>query len=111
MERIKSVLINEYGFNIDDKYEKWYMYAHNDFVLAVIVSPHSGTKYRWMVRFSTISAFDRWANSIAIEEFFESKEDVEKYLRENKTQIYAELLKYLSREYEELWETHIGQED
>lgn len=80
-------------------------------MLAVIVPPHSGTKYRWLVRFSTVAAFDRWANSRAIEEFFEAKEDVEKYLRENKVNIYTELLEYLSCEYKELWEDYMSQED
>ena len=109
MEQIKNVLIEEYGFSIDDRYEN--MYARNKLMLAAVVPPHEGTDFKWMLRLSTVSAFDRWANSRAIEEFFESKEDVEKYLRENKIQIYTELLEYLSREYKELWEEHMRQED
>lgn len=109
MTQIKNVLINEYGFTIDDEHEN--LYARNKLMLAVVVPPHEGTDFKWMLRFSTVAAFDRWANSRAIEEFFESKEGVEKYLRENKIHIYTELLEYLSREYEELWEDHMRQEE
>lgn len=35
----------------------------------MIVEPHSGTRNRWLLRVTTESAFDRWANSTAVEKF------------------------------------------
>lgn len=67
----------------------------------LIVSPHSGTKNRWMLRVTTISAFDRWANSTAIEEFFDTEIELCLYLYDHQLDIYKNLLEYLSLEYEE----------
>lgn len=58
-----------------------------------------------MFRASTISAFDRWANSTAVEEFFETDIELCNYLSEHKLDIYMQLIEYLSREYDELEET------
>lgn len=35
----------------------------------MVVEPHSGTNRKWMLRISTMRAFDRWANSTPIELF------------------------------------------
>ena len=67
----------------------------------LFVAPNEGTNYMWMVRISTIAAFDRWANSVAIERFFNSEEEVISYLNNNQLEIYKVLLSYLSEEYEE----------
>lgn len=76
--------------------------ARNARVYFMIVSPHKGNKHRWMLRVSTVSAFDRWANSTAIEEFFETDIELCDYLSEHKLDIYRQLLDYLSNEYDEL---------
>lgn len=68
----------------------------------LIVEPHNGTKDRWMLRVTTRSAFDRWANSTAVEGFFETDIDLCDYLQRCQLRIYKGLLSYLSKEYDEL---------
>ena len=41
--------------------------AGTDTVIFMVVEPHSGTRNRWLLRVTTESAFDRWANSTAVE--------------------------------------------
>ena len=67
----------------------------------LVVSPHSGTNNRWMLRVTAMSSFDRWANSTAVEEFFETEIELCLYLYEHQLDIYKNLLEYLSLEYEE----------
>ena len=102
MENVRRWFENDY-----DNYEfiefDGYLEAKTDTVLYLIVSPHSGTDNKWMLRVSTISAFDRWANSTAIEKFFETDIEPCNYLDEHKLDIYKDLIKYLSGEYEELY--------
>lgn len=78
--------------------------ARTEIAHFLIVSPHSGTKGRWMLRVTTVSAFDRWANSTAIEKFFDSSTELCLYLYDHQLDIYKDLLEYLSREYDELQE-------
>lgn len=75
--------------------------AKTNTVLYMIVSPHSGTNNRWMLRVSTIAAFDKWANSTAVEEFFETEVELCIYLYDHQLEIHKDLLKYLSLEYED----------
>lgn len=78
--------------------------ARTDMVHYLVVEPHSGTNNRWMLRITTTAAFDRWANSTGIEKFFTTETELCKFLQENQLYIYKELLRYLSKEYEELEE-------
>lgn len=89
--------IREYDGNLE---------AKTNILRYLIVSPHGGTKDRWMLRITTNSAFDRWANSTVIEEFFTSSIELRIYLYEHKSNvsIYKDLLEYLSMEYDELRE-------
>ena len=84
--------IHEYDGNLE---------AKTGTVRYLIVSPHSGTNDKWMLRVTTISAFDRWANSTAIEEFFDTEVELCLYLYDHQLDIYKNLLEYLSLEYEE----------
>lgn len=77
--------------------------------LFLIVEPHDGNRNRWLLRASTISAFDRWANSTAIERSFETEDELCNYLGNCQTYIYKKLLNYLSEEYEDLHEAHYDQ--
>ena len=74
--------------------------VENDTVMFEIVPPHDGLK--WLLRIAPISGFDRWANSRAIEEWFENAESICNYLSKNQTNIYKKLLKCLSNDYDEL---------
>lgn len=107
MNKIAKVLKGIYGLSIESLDEAT-VYAENDMIIALVVAPHSGTKYKWLLRFSTAAAFDRWANSTAIEEFYETEDEVIKYLEDNVMQVYQQLLNYLSNEYDEMKESHAG---
>lgn len=102
MENIKRWFENDCNNYEFIEYDDDYLEARTDIVLYVIVSPHSGTDNKWMLRVSTISAFDRWANSTAIEKFFETDIELCHYLHIHQLDIYKDLIKYLSGEYEEL---------
>lgn len=75
--------------------------VENDTAMFEILPPHDGLK--WLLRIAPISGFDRWSNSTAIEEWFESAENICNYLHENQTNIYKTLLKYLSSDYDEIY--------
>lgn len=100
MENIKRWFENDYESYDFEEYEG-HLEARTKTVLFMIVEPHSGTDNKWMLRVTTISAFDRWANSTAIEEFFDTDIDLCNYLYEHQLDIYKELLEYLSEEYDE----------
>lgn len=78
--------------------------AKTNMVRYLIVSPHSGTDNRWMLRVTTVSAFDRWANSAGVREFFETEIELCLYLDTHQLDIYKELLEYLSLEYDTLYD-------
>lgn len=85
-----------------DSIDEGNLYASNNVITCVVVSPHGGTHDKWMIRFSTVSAFDRWANSCAVEQLFKDKDGLLEYLDESSSDIYIQLLEYLSSEYDEL---------
>lgn len=103
MENVRRWFENDY-----EQYKLWEYDGHLEAVTNIahfmIVSPHSGTENRWMLRVTTVSAFDRWANSTAIEEFFDSSIELCLYLYDHQLEIYKDLLGYISREYDELKE-------
>lgn len=78
--------------------------TRTDIVHYLIVEPHSGTNNRWMLRITTRAAFDRWANSTGFEKYFTTETELCKFLQTEQLNIYKELLRYLSKEYEELEE-------
>lgn len=88
----ESYDIAEYDGNLE---------AKTNIVRYLVVSPHGGTNNRWMLRVTTMSAFDRWANSTVVEEFFETEIELCLYLYDHQLDIYKNLLEYLSLEYEE----------
>ena len=102
MENIKRWFENDSIYTgTDYSIREWdgHLEAKTDTVIFLVVSPHSGTHNNWMLRASTIAAFDRWANSRAIELYFESDVTLCEYLSRNQLDIYKKLLKYLSEEY------------
>ena len=101
MEKIKCWLKDTYEYCKFCK-DDGYLEAIADEIHYLIVEPHSGTNNKWMLRVTTKSAFDRWANSTAIEEFFETDIKLYNYLSNHQLDIYKRLLEYLSLEYEEL---------
>lgn len=101
MENIKRWFENDYE-NYDITEYEGHLEARTNTVLYMIVEPHSGTDNRWMLRVTTISAFDRWANSTPIEKFFDSEIELYNYLYAHQLDIYKQLLEYLSLEYDEV---------
>ena len=59
-----------------------------------------------MLRVSTRTAFDRWANSTAIEKFFNDDIELCNYLYDHQLDIYKDLIKYLSSEYDDIAEEY-----
>lgn len=103
MENIKHWFENDYE-NYDITGYDGHLEARTNIVTFLVVAPHSGTKNRWLLRATTRSAFDRWANSTAIERFFETDIELCNYLHEHQLDIYKDLLAYLSEEYDEIIE-------
>lgn len=105
MKNIKRWFENDSIYTgTDYSIREWdgHLEAKTDTAIFLVVSPHSGTNDNWMLRASTIAAFDRWANSRAIELYFESDTELCAYLTWNMLRIYKTLLSYLSKEYDEM---------
>ena len=100
MENVRRWFENDYE-NYDIAEYDGNLEAKTNIVRYLVVSPHSGTDNRWMLRVTTMSAFDRWANSTVVEEFFETEIELCLYLYDYQLDIYKSLLEYLSLEYEE----------
>lgn len=100
MENVRRWFENDYE-NYDIAEYDGNLEAKTNIVRYLVVSPHSGTDNRWMLRVTTMSAFDRWANSTVVEEFFETEIELCLYLYDHQLDIYKNLLEYLSLECEE----------
>ena len=85
-----------------DEYETT-LQAKTDTILFLVVKPHSGTNGKWMLRAAALVSFDRWANSTAVEEYFNTEIDLCNYLKNNQFYIYKDVLRSLSEEYEEMY--------
>jgi hypothetical protein len=94
--KIARVFAKHYGLVINVRPE--HIYATDEFINAMVVSPHEGNKYRWLLRIAPMATFDRWANSTVIEKDFGSVDEVVNYLDKNQTGIYQHLFEALSRE-------------
>ena len=104
MKNVRNYFKNITSEVFDIREYEGHLEAKTDTVLFMVVEPHEGTKERWMLRVSPMASFDRWANSTAIEEFFDTEAELCNYLNENQLRIYKSLLDYLSNDYEEIYE-------
>lgn len=100
MEQFEDILKNVYDMSITSV-DKTHLYARNDKIFALIMAPFDDNE-SWQVRFSTVAAFDRWSNSGGFWEYFRTSYDAVNYLKNNKLEVYEELLDYLSSEYDDL---------
>lgn len=89
------------GYEVDE-YETT-LQAKTDTILFLIVKPHNGTNGKWMLRVAAMVSFDRWANSTAVEEFFDTEIGLRNYLENNQLCIYKDVLRNLSEEYDEMY--------
>ena len=94
--KIARVFAKNYGLGVTMQPE--HIYATDEFINAMVVSPHEGNKYRWLLRVAPMVTFDRWANSTVIEKDFGSVDEVVDYLEKNQLTIYQHLFEALSRE-------------
>lgn len=106
MNNIKEWFENDINNNgqLYNIYEyEGHLEARTDTALFMIVEPHSGTNNKWMLRVTPISSFDRWANSTAVEEFFDTDIELCNYLHDHQLDIYKNLLRDLSDDYNEIY--------
>lgn len=89
------------GYEVDE-YEN-ILQAKTDTILFLVVEPQNGTNGKWMLRVAALASFDRWANSTAVEEFFDTETGLYNYLENNQLYIYKDVLRNLSEEYEEMY--------
>ena len=89
------------GYEVDE-YEAT-LQAKTDMILFLVVEPYNGTNGKWMLRVAALVSFDRWANSTAVEEFFDTEIGLYNYLGNNQLYIYKDVLRSLSEEYEEMY--------
>ena len=100
-----SCVKNWFEYNYKDcDFEEYdnHLEVRTNTILFLIVDRDEDTYDRWMLRITTRSAFDRWANSTPIEMFFKNEVELCYYLQERQLDIYKTLLEYLSEEYDEL---------
>lgn len=101
MNYIINVLLSQ-GMKITNKHLDDNIYANNGIIKYLIIFPNKYNNSKYCLRISTCAAFDRWANSIPIEKFFDTEEDLGNYIMNNQLEIYKILLEYLSNEYKDL---------
>ena len=100
MKNIESYLTN-LGFTVDTCEKDRYL-VYNDIMKFAIIMPSQNSNDKYILKGSTISAFDRWANSEPIRKVFSSLDELLDFLINHKEEIYYSLLKYLSKEYDDL---------
>lgn len=105
MENIKRWFEND-DENYDVTEYEDYLEAKTNIVHYLIEKPHNETNNKWMLRITTINAFDKWFNSTAVEVFFQTDIELCIYLYEHQLDIYKQLLEYLSLQYDNLNEEY-----
>ena len=97
IERVQSYLKESLDISTTIMDNGEALHGCNDRIVALVVAPHEGNEYHWVLRLSPIVSFDRWANSMCIEEYLNSPEDIHWYLYECETDIYYKLFDCLSQ--------------
>lgn len=102
LEMIRRVLENSLAVRTYINSFGSHLYNIDGIITTVVIAPHEGNEYKWVLRLSPAVSFDRWANSSHIEECFESANDMREYLYRMRLVIYAQLFEILSDDYDEL---------
>lgn len=76
LRKLIEVFSLELDYTLDGSY-----YLKNKLILVCLVSPHSGTNYKYMLRADSIKEHDRWGNC-DFEEFFDTKDNIDRVLLE-----------------------------
>lgn len=77
--------------------------GHSDLITVLVRAPN-GDDPKWLLRMSPSASFDRWANSMCIEERFDSGAEIRSYFYLHEKDIWKQLLRTLSEEYAEIEE-------
>jgi hypothetical protein len=96
---IGRVLKHTYGLKVE--YRPEHIYAKSNTINLMVVSPHKGTDYKWLLRVAPMANFDRWSNSKVIESTFDSITLLYTYLTCAYQEICQRLFESLSREVKE----------
>ena len=75
--KIINFLMLEQNLHFDGQYHGESNFSDSKFKYQLI-SPHSGTDYKYMIRKAEKYNFDRWANSEEGSIFFENSEEIKK---------------------------------
>lgn len=103
MENIEKWFKNDKDNTYRIDKDESHLYVNTKSVIYLIVAPHAGTDNKYMLRVAPAASFDRWANSVVIQEFFDDEMSLCDYLEKNQVHIYQELLEALSEDYYELY--------
>lgn len=95
MSAIATTLRTEYEMKVN--ITKYNLNAKDDSIIFLVVPPHDDMK-KWLLRIAPRSTFDRWANSVVVEREFDTSEQVNAFLLNNKEYIYLKMLNSLSKE-------------
>lgn len=68
IKKYKSVVITDV--------DEWHVWFKTKKYRCEICKPHKGTNFKWMFRKGKLKAFDRWANSTTIEQFYDSLDEL-----------------------------------
>ena len=80
------------------------LHGNGEHITVCITAPATLNGLGWRLRLAPTASFDRWANSVVIEETFQTEADIIRYLEnyDNILNIHKTLYKSLSEEYLEM---------
>lgn len=102
MDRIKTVLKELY--EIETEFSDPFTLTGNSPYITVCIREHYEDLL--LLRMAPRASFDRWANSVAIEERFVNLVDLRNYLIFNMPDIYKQLFEALSEDYKDLQDSY-----
>lgn len=80
------------------------VFAKNTFLTMQVIRPGNGND-NWTLWVSSLTAFDKWSNSIAHEEQCKTLGELLCHLMYNRVEIYEDVISYLCEEYESALDT------
>ena len=84
----------------DDDGAITHIYTSKDDLYFLVVAPHEGNHFKYLLRANPKTTFDRWS-VCDFEREFEQSHEVAKYLEENIIRIYQDILELYTNHYME----------
>lgn len=116
MKGFEKILNERYGLELESV-DKGSIFASNEYISCVVISPYGATHDRkvkrwfkdvpekWTVKFTTSVTLDNWAFvQHVVEQSVDTKERLFHFLEQHQSEIYLQLLKNLSSEYHNIEE-------